>query len=152
MQNIKIFKLLVIFFLTMGSLGYGDDSELLKTADVHKIMQQILSQHVGDNQISAKIIKQGMHIYIDQFDPFRIYLLDQEVQPFLQPPNSELSKDLEEYSQGNFDEFNTLNQVIQKAIVRARAIRAAVEKNQGDLFNTPLNSSSSTNFTYFDWR
>jgi carboxyl-terminal processing protease len=141
MKGKKILNFLFVFFLVFGAPGYGNDSELLKTADVHKIMQQILTQHIGEKQMNAKIIKEGMRIYIDQFDPFRIYLLDDEVQPFLQPTANDVSKDLEEYSQGKFDEFKDLNDVIQKAIARARVIREAVEKNRNDLFNTALTST-----------
>ncbi len=99
-------------------------------ADVHKIMDQIFSKHVEKKEISGKIIKHAFKIYIEQFDPQHIYLLQGEVQPYLDPKDGDLLKIVAEYKADNYEAFENLNRLFQKAILRARAIRADLEKKE----------------------
>ena len=135
------------YLLVSGNLVNAHESELLKSADVTKIMQQILKQHVDEKEMSTKIIQHGLRLYVDQFDPFRIYLLAVEAAPYMTPSSAELNQDLQEYANGSFDEFKTLNSTMQKAIVRARQIREKLERNPEELFRATVDPSYVTNFT-----
>lgn len=127
----KIFySLLLGSFLSMGSL-YAADHELLKLSDVNKIMKQIFEQHVDKKEISNSILKNSFKVYIDQFDPDRIYLLESEALPFLQMQDSQVKHFVDQYQNSQFPEYALLNDVIQKAILRAREIRATLEKDNG---------------------
>lgn len=123
-------KLLVGLFVsgvvTFSGALQAQDS--LKTSDVSKIMQQILSQHVNKKEITAQILQSALVVYIDQFDPHRLYLLESEVMPFKHLTPEKLNLLIEQYKAGNFIEFKELNQVIQKAIERARPIRQQAEQ------------------------
>jgi carboxyl-terminal processing protease len=113
----------------------GQENVLLQTKDIHKVMDQIFSQHVDKKEITSSIIKNSFKVYIDQFDPDRIYLLEQEVRPFLNFSDSQVEKFLEQYQTNHFQEYADLNQVIQKAILRQRQLRASLFKDQKtDLF------------------
>jgi carboxyl-terminal processing protease len=131
----KVRCLVLCFCFFFQSLAFATGPELLKIADINKIMQQIFDQHVNEKQISQKVIKHSLRIYIDQFDPYRIYLLESEVQPYLQLSDNEATEDVTEYNQGNFDEFKKLNVTIQEAILRARRIRESLEQNLGQFFS-----------------
>lgn len=123
---------LVIFTMSV----YGAEPELLKLNDINKVMDQIFKEHVDKKEISDSILKNSFKVYIDQFDPDRTYLLESEVQPYLDPSNTELHKALLDYKTNNYSVYVQLNDVIQKAILRARAIRGELEKNPDHLFLT----------------
>lgn len=117
------------------------ESDLLKTQDIDRIMGQILSQHLGNNEVTQMIMQHALEIYINQFDPDRIYLLESEVKPFANVSNEQLTVMIAEYKKGNFDTFKKLNDVIQKAILRSRKIRDNIEKKETDkLFSTSFDT------------
>lgn len=123
--------LFLIIFITFNLCCQAQD--LLKSKDVHQIMKQILNQHLGNNQMSSKILQSSLSIYIEQFDPNHIYLLESEVAPFMQLSQSELDEFLTEYQQDNFTLFEKLNHVFQSSIERSRQLRQGLE---ADVQNT----------------
>ncbi len=146
MKVYKVVHLFLAYLLILGTFIHAEEIERLKTSDIHKIMQQILAQHLGEKSMNEKVIKQGMKIYINQFDPFRIYLLDEEVKPYIDPSPTQLAQDVDEYTKGQYNTFKQLNDVIQKAIVRARQIREAVEKDPAVISSSPNPSASASFF------
>lgn len=130
---------LICLLLFSFSLFSEESSKLLQSSDVSRIMQQILDQHVDQKNINQKILKNAFKIYIDQFDPNRVYLLEEEVKPFLELQGSDLSKILIQYNQNDFSSFLKLNKVIQKSIERARNLRAELERNPEQFFEEQYN-------------
>jgi carboxyl-terminal processing protease len=119
----KIFLMAYIF--SFGCV-YALEQDLLKIDDISRIMQQILKQHVDKKEISSKIVEGSLLIYINQFDPQRIYLLEEETQPFLHLSSDKIKQIIQQYQQKNFSLFVELNQVVQKSIERARQLRKEV--------------------------
>lgn len=134
-------------FLSFSILG-ASEKELLQSKDINKIMKQIFDQHVDKKEMSSSILKNSFKVYIDQFDSNRIYLLESEARPFLQLKDSEVSHFVDQYQQSEFPEYMLLNDLIQKAINRSREIRAALEKDAGQLFQK---SESLTSDGHEDW-
>lgn len=124
----NIFCVLLGLLISTASL-IASDQELLQTKDINRIMKQIFDQHVDKKNITAAIIKNSFKVYIDQFDPERIYLLESEVRPFLQMKDSEVTRFMQDYQNSKFVEYSTLNDIIQKAIARAREIRSSIENS-----------------------
>lgn len=122
---------LSLFFCCISISLLGSEQGLLQAQDVNKIMKQIFDQHVDKKSITDVILKNSFKVYIDQFDPYRVYLLESEVRPFLRMGNAELAKILQQYQKSEFSEYNALNEVIQKAIIRQRNIRKTFESNDG---------------------
>jgi len=122
----------LLFTLLMGvSLVLGaSDPELLKPQDVSKVMQQIFEQHVDKKEISTSIISKSFVVYLDQFDPDRMYLLDQEANPYMHLSDAAVTKIMDQYKHNQFPEYTDLNNIIQKSISRARELRATIEKNE----------------------
>lgn len=111
--------------------------QLLTLADVQPTMQQIFDQHVDQKEITPKAIKSAFRVYIDKFDPDRIYLLASEVKPYLELSDQAVAQIIQAYKQNRFTAFEELNRTIQSAIQRSRLLRQEIEKNPGDLFSVP---------------
>lgn len=97
--------------------------DLLKSSDISKIMHQILEHHVEKREISAKVLQMSLVNYINQFDVERLYLLEQDIKPFLNLSEAQLEALKEQYKENNFAIFKQLNEVIQKSIERSRQLR-----------------------------
>lgn len=119
---------ILILFLTLTLSVQGAEQDLLKIVDVNRIMKQILDQHVEKKEISTKILQSAIIIYIDQFDPFRIYLLDQEVEPFFHIPENQLERIFSEYNLNQFEIFHEIDHLIQNSIERSRRMRQEIEQ------------------------
>lgn len=130
-------KNFLLFLLIVQSSLFAQN-ELLKPDDVSKVMQQIFEQHVDKKEISTTILKNAFKIYIDQFDPLRIYLTSEEVSPWLDPGNQQLAVILEQYKANDFTAFTELNGVIQKAIERNRQLRDQLYREGNALFTAPV--------------
>lgn len=144
------FQRLTKFFLVIITCfaQFAFSQELLKSEDVSKVMSQIFSQHVDKKEISSDILKNAFHVYIDQFDPLRLYLLQSEVDPYLNISDAEMQKIIVQYKNNDFSAFAKLNDLIQKSIYRARDLRNEVEKNRELLFAVPM---SRTDIDKADW-
>lgn len=132
-KKIALF-LIISLFSTLQAAPLPSQQELLKTQNVDEIMEQIFAHHVEKKEMTQDILKHSFQVYIDQFDPDRLYLLQSEVAPFLNPSEQTLKANISLYQQANFTPFNQINDVIQKAILRAREWRKGLEGQQSTLF------------------
>src|SRR4051812_19129677 len=95
----------IFLFLSISGLLRAYEQDLLKANDIHRVMQQILSEHVDKKEMSGHILQNALLIYIDQFDPHRIYLLEQEIAPFIRLSPMHLRQIIEQYKQNNLSIF-----------------------------------------------
>lgn len=117
--------------------------ELLKTKDVQQVMQTIFKEHVAEKNMSSDILKHSLRIYIDQFDPNRVYLLESEIKPFIDISDSDLNTAMGQYKNNDLTKFIELNNLFQKAILRSREVRAHLVKEPALLFNNTQNTEKS---------
>ncbi len=125
-----------VVFMSFKSLVFANEQELLKRGDIHKIMEQMLSQHAEKNKMTGPLIKNSLKIYIDQFDPYRIYLLESEVSPYLNVSSDELQKIVTQYEQNDYAVYERLNELINKSILRAREIRKELGESSAQFYQT----------------
>lgn len=130
------FTILIFHIWLLGA----QETKLLHADDVKNVMSEILKQHVDKKDLSDKIITSSFKIYIDQFDPDRIYLLESEVAPFLHPSSSEIREVLQDWKNTQFRVYERLNAVIEQSIMRARQER----KNNNFVFNGDLVNEETT--------
>lgn len=123
----KIFVALLFMVISCG--GEAHEQDLLKTSDISRIMQQILSEHVDKKEVTAPLLHHAFETYINQFDPNRIYLLESETAPYFLPTPVQLEQAIEQYKRKDFSQFKQLNQKIQTSIERSRRIRQDLEAN-----------------------
>ncbi|QVL57554.1 MAG: PDZ domain-containing protein [Simkaniaceae bacterium] len=86
-------------------------------------MDKMFTYHVENKEFSPLIAKRSLKIYIEQFDPDRIYLLRGEVEPYLGISSHQTKELINHYSKDEFPEFWNLNFTIERAIRRAQKIR-----------------------------
>ncbi|GAB4187404.1 MAG: carboxy terminal-processing peptidase [Simkaniaceae bacterium] len=91
-------------------------------------MEEIFSYHVENRELTPLVVRRALKVYIEQFDPTKIYLLKEEVRPFLELTDGQVEAIIYRYNHDDFSDFITLNQVIENAILRAQAIRADSQK------------------------
>lgn len=86
-------------------------------------MDKMFTYHVENKEFSPLIAKRSLKIYIEQFDPDRIYLLKGEVDPYLGISPKKTGELINHYNKDEFPEYWNLNITIEKAIRRAQKIR-----------------------------
>lgn len=146
----RFFCCFFIFVLFLANGLISIESELLKTQDISKIMQQIFAEHFDEKEMTSKILQHSFRVYIDQFDPDRLYLLQSEVDPFLNPSSEEMTHLMAQYKNNDFSAFEHLNAVIQQAIDRARTYRADLETQRPWLFQHSSKSSEISDPSWED--
>lgn len=99
----------------------------LQVKDVQQIMSQIFEKQGENKTLTANIIKNSFKIYIEQFDPYKTYLLESEVSPYLNISDARVAEILRQYQNNDLTAYLELNAVIQSAILRARKLRAEVK-------------------------
>lgn len=127
-MNQRIFSALLacIFALSQLSASPAD----LQVQDVHQIMSQILDRQGQNNKMTSKILRNSFKVYIDQFDPYRTYLLESEVSPYLNMSEGEVAQVMRQYQSNDFAKYMELNQLIQSAIERTRRYRTTISPDQ----------------------
>lgn len=127
-------KIFVISIFLLNRLLFAQEEEQLKKQDITKIMEQIFAEHLGQKQMDQEILKHAFKIYIDQFDPDRTYLLQNEITPYYQLSEPQMQEFIAQYRKGDFSSFEKLNTIVQKSIFRAREYRKELLKYPDEIF------------------
>ena len=118
-----------IFLLLLCS----SNSFQLTKKEIRRSTEMMLKLHVEYKEFSSLLARRSLKLYIEHFDPEKIYLLADEALPFLDPTDKTLKSIVSDYPKDDFSKYEALNQVIQKAIVRSRKIR---EENAAQLIKS----------------
>lgn len=139
-------KLILFFvFLTIQLLGA---TKTLSKADVRPAMQEMFSYHVEYKKLSPLLIRRSFKIYIEQFDPERIYLLSGEASQFWEMDDAQIDRTIRNYQSDNLSSYENGNKVIQKAILRVRAMREEIERELIIGTNDPSDYRGESYLTY----
>lgn len=95
----------------------------LSLSDVHKEMEKIFQKHLSQKSMSGKIMSLALLNYINQFDPYHVYLLASDADPFLHMSGPKLEYLVEQYNNQDYSIFVKLNAVIQASIRKMRRFR-----------------------------
>lgn len=137
-----------LLLLCLFSSCFANEQDLLKTQDISRIMQQILQHHLEKKVISNDLFKHSLIIFIQQFDPYKMYLLEKEVQPYRDLSDAQVNELISEYKNGNFKIFKEINDLIQKSIIRSRELRPALEnKAKDELFQLSVKKEYTPELT-----
>src|SRR5262249_47293126 len=108
-----MFRIIKTSFISIALVficGFQTSGFQLKKEDVRKTMQNIFGYHVEYKEFSPLIAKRSFKIFIEQFDPDKVYLLSGEVKPYLDPQEDKLKAVIQKYSQDDLSEYDKLNQ------------------------------------------
>lgn len=128
-------------------LGFCSEVSL-KQSDINKVMDQFFAIHVVHDKMNTQVIKRAYRLYIERFDPDKVYLLQREALPYVSMSEADAKRAVERYNNKDFSDFENLNNLIQKAIVRHRFIRENIRKKllSGD-FMVPTKSSTYSEYS-----
>ncbi|MDF2549185.1 MAG: tsp1 [Chlamydiales bacterium] len=145
----QFYILRTLFFMLAFSFScsFAAEKRQLKESDIHPVMQQILSQHVSEKSMSKEMLKRSLQGFLYNFDGSRIYLLQEEVDPYLNISDRALEEVFAKYQNNDFSFYREMETLFQKAIQRSKqwrqklltvdsaALEKALEKKQrhGDL-------------------
>lgn len=128
----------IIFAIQLAFSGMvvcGEQAPLLKEKDVPLMMNQIFQYHIDKRQMTPEIMKRAFHVYIEQFDSAKQYLLQSEVSMYENPTDEFLNQAILDYQNGRIPAFIKLNDSLQKAIQRARLWRTEYNKQLPELIS-----------------
>lgn len=128
--------ILVLITVFIPFVSHAQQDELLTKKDVHKVMNDILSQHVDQKEMSGEVLSKAFQLYIDQFDPDRTYLFKSEVDRLTNLSKNDMQRILRQYNQGDLYKFEEIDQVIQNAILRTRNYRQEILQREDYLFQS----------------
>lgn len=123
-----------IYLFSFAVCWATEEQKLLQKQDVQKVMNEILTEHLDEKKITSSILNRSIKSYMDQFDPKKIYLLKEEVTPYIHLNPSKEQALLKQYQANNLSMYGELNALIEKAIQRARKYREELESRYGILF------------------
>lgn len=100
-----------------------ESQQPLSLENVRPTIDKMLEYHVQHKTFSPVIVRRSLKLYLEQFDPERIYLLKGEVEPFQSLTDEQVAECIKEYRNNSFSYYVRLNTLIEKAIIRASFIR-----------------------------
>ncbi|WP_316359222.1 tail-specific protease Tsp [Candidatus Neptunichlamydia sp. REUL1] len=112
-----------IFLFIFISTAFASDPYTLSLQDVRSSMDKMFTYHVENKEFSPLIVKRSLKIYIEQFDPDRLYLLKGEVEPFLSLTPRQIRRVINDFQRDQYPEYWNLNFLIEKSIHRNQRIR-----------------------------
>lgn len=99
---------------------------MLKLSDIHRVFERLFAFHIENKELSPTLIRRSFKVYIEQFDPEKAYLLTKEVLPYLELSDEKAGLIINRIHQRNYSDYVALNQLFQRAALRAEAMRSAI--------------------------
>ncbi|PIS02167.1 MAG: tail-specific protease [Chlamydiae bacterium CG10_big_fil_rev_8_21_14_0_10_42_34] len=109
-------------------------------------MERFFSFHIENKEFNTTLVRRSMKIYIEYFDPERAYLMDEEVQPYLNMSEKRAKEVMSRLERHDYSDFFALNALMQESVVRAQAVRSFLAKDlvsgssEIDSFKSPSTS------------
>ncbi len=124
----------LILWVAVSAMPTVADTSHLTLNNVKQIMQQILSEHVDQHDLTSAIMQRSVQIYLDQADPDHLYLLQKEVDPLLNLSEGQMAQLLTQYQKNDYSFFTKIDGQIQSAMNRARGLRQIHVKELPNIF------------------
>lgn len=141
-----IFLIFSAFFIGIARFGFSDNLSLPFKKETHHSIEEMLSYHVEHKQFSPLLIKRTSKLFFDQFDPYKIYLMQSEVADFIDIDEGHLQKVSLDHQMSEYPLYEKMDSCICSAILRARQYREGIVKEfieKGELGVNLKQTSSS---------
>ncbi len=96
----------------------------LTTNDIKPILAEMLYYHVDYKQLTPQIVERSFRVFFDQFDPDKTYLLQEEVDKYLNLSDDDRMQVIRQMMQDDFRTYQNMILLCQKAVQRERNLRA----------------------------
>jgi carboxyl-terminal processing protease len=137
-------RIFVTFLLLITCVIYAKPPELTPK-DAKKKIEEILRAHVTHKTLNPEIIKRSLNNFLDELDPTKTYLIDNEVVAWSSPSTTLLEAIERDFKNESFSQFEKMYDTMVQAILR----RGLLEK---ELENTPLPTGiSAETFKDLQW-
>lgn len=100
--------------------------DALKLEDIPRMMDRLFHFHIENKELTPSLIRRAFKLYIEQFDVEKMYLLEDEVAPYLNLQTSQLQEILSRIKQKNFSDYLELNRLCERAAERAKKLRTQI--------------------------
>ena len=107
----------------------GLSAKQLTYADIKKTMHEMFYYHVEYKELEPQLVKRSFKIYMEQFDPDKMYLLKSDVTPYLELSKSRIKRVIELYNRNDFKDYLEVNSTISDSIKRSRDLRLGIEQD-----------------------
>ncbi len=143
-----IFSIFFVFFISSSHLVFSDNLSPFFKKNTHYSIEEMLSYHVEYKQFSPLLVKRSVKLFFDQFDPYKVYLLQSEVAEFNEMSESQLQSAALDHQMSEYLIYEKMDLSIGAAILRARGYREEVareflEKGSLDMDLKQISSSFS---------
>lgn len=98
--------------------------------DVQPVVEEMLNYHVEYKEFGAPLMQRTFKLFIDHFDPFKVYLTAAEVEPYLSLSEKKAKQAAQSYQSNQYPDFVALNALIGKAIERSIEWREELQRGQ----------------------
>jgi carboxyl-terminal processing protease len=122
----KIVLMLSFLFLWISPVTSSVQS--LKIEDISRVMERLCHFHIESKNLSPELIRRALKIYVEQFDFEKAYLLESEIAPYVGLSQARAEEIYRRVSMRDYSDFIALNQVFEKAILRAQGYRQTIAK------------------------
>lgn len=109
----------------------------LKMEEIPHVIERFFSFHIENKELNTTIVRRCMKLHIEQFDGEKAYLLESEVQPYLNMSEAHAKQIMARMQKHDYSDFITLNALMQQAVVRAQAIRVFVARELANSDSDP---------------
>ena len=98
----------------------------LTSHDTYEKTEEMLKMHAKYKKIDNTLMARAFKVFIEKIDPLKVYLLDSEVDKYINPSKAFLSTATEDYEHENFTFFSTLYSTFLKAIERRNSMESKI--------------------------
>ena len=120
-----------VIFSLVGLLAaplQAEKAVTLSKKNIHASIEEMLKYHVEYKSFSQLLVKRSFKLFLEQFDPLKMYLLQSEAAPFWNMSENHLAEVVHFHRKGEYPFYEKANQLIGQAILRARSFREEIKK------------------------
>lgn len=119
-------KIIFLILVCISSISAAPQS--LKFEDIPRVMEKFFTFHIENKSLNTTIVRRSVKLYIENFDPEKVYLLDSEVSAYINMSDKKANEIMARLQKHDYKDFLELNAIIQNSIVRAQSIRGQLIK------------------------
>lgn len=132
-----MFNKILITFLLLITCAVNAKPPELTSKDAKKKIEEILKAHVSHKTLHSEIIKRSLNNFLDELDPTKTYLIENEVIEWTSPSSNLIELIEKDFKNDSFTQFEKIYDNMLSAIGRRNLIEKSIE-------NTPLPTGVSS--------
>jgi carboxyl-terminal processing protease len=113
------FLLCLVWIIPVSSANHS-----LKFEDIPRVMERFFTFHIENKEFNPLLVRRSLKLYIEYFDPEKVYLLEEEVRPYLNMSDKRVKEVLTRLQNHDYSDFLALNALMQESVIRAQAVRS----------------------------